>query len=197
LSLPTWRHLHTRSLSLCLSVCHTPRPHRHAQIIRRNKRRGRRAEGRDGDYHYKADFSDAIVSIAEQDVNYVTRVCIDLDIRVALWYDVTVAGTVGAVSARPDLLERVKPRVCAYDIETTKQPLRFPDNRSDVVMMISYMLDGRGFLIVNRQARSQRFLQFFSFVPMISVSQHVFPIFPSISSSICPTIVLTMWAGRL
>ena len=39
----------------------------------------------------------------------------------------------------------------AYDIETTKLPLKFPDSKFDQIMMISYMIDGRGFLIINRE----------------------------------------------
>ncbi len=39
----------------------------------------------------------------------------------------------------------------AYDIETTKLPLKFPDSSFDRVMMISYMVDGQGYLIVNRE----------------------------------------------
>ena len=39
----------------------------------------------------------------------------------------------------------------AYDIETTKQPLKFPDQQTDQIMMISYMVDGQGFLITNRE----------------------------------------------
>jgi DNA polymerase elongation subunit (family B) len=33
--------------------------------------------------------------------------------------------------------------VFAYDIETTKLPLKFPDVQTDQVMMISYMIDGQ------------------------------------------------------
>jgi len=29
----------------------------------------------------------------------------------------------------------------AFDIECTKQPLKFPDAKTDVIMMISYMID--------------------------------------------------------
>ena len=39
----------------------------------------------------------------------------------------------------------------AYDIETTKLPLKFPDAQTDQIMMISYMIDGQGFLITNRE----------------------------------------------
>lgn len=38
----------------------------------------------------------------------------------------------------------------AFDIETTKAELKFPDSSVDEIMMISYMIDGEGFLIVNR-----------------------------------------------
>jgi DNA polymerase epsilon subunit 1 len=39
----------------------------------------------------------------------------------------------------------------AFDIETTKLPLKFPNAEVDQIMMISYMLDNQGFLIVNRE----------------------------------------------
>ena len=39
----------------------------------------------------------------------------------------------------------------AYDIETTKLPLKFPDPASDSIMMISYMIDGQGYLVTNRE----------------------------------------------
>lgn len=48
-------------------------------------------------------------------------------------------------------LDKAAIRVLAFDIETTKQPLRFPDVKYDQVMMISYIVDGSGFLITNRQ----------------------------------------------
>jgi len=44
--------------------------------------------------------------------------------------------------------------VLAFDIECCKQPLKFPDAASDPVMMISYMIDGFGFLIINREVVS-------------------------------------------
>lgn len=38
---------------------------------------------------------------------------------------------------------RAEPVVLAFDIETTKAPLKFPDQMTDQVMMISYMIDGQ------------------------------------------------------
>jgi DNA polymerase epsilon subunit 1 len=50
-----------------------------------------------------------------------------------------------------DKLDKAGIRVLAFDIETTKQPLKFPDVKFDQVMMISYIVDGSGFLITNRE----------------------------------------------
>ena len=38
---------------------------------------------------------------------------------------------------------QAEPRVLAFDIETTKAPLKFPDVTLDRIYMISYMLDGQ------------------------------------------------------
>jgi DNA polymerase epsilon subunit 1 len=46
------------------------------------------------------------------------------------------------MTLREDLLDRPDPVVFAYDIETTKLPLKFPDAAIDQIMMISYMIDG-------------------------------------------------------
>lgn len=41
----------------------------------------------------------------------------------------------------PGILQ--EPVVLAFDIETTKLPLKFPDAQTDQIMMISYMIDGQ------------------------------------------------------
>ena len=38
-----------------------------------------------------------------------------------------------------------------FDIETTKLHLKFPDAEYDSVMMIWLMVDGQGYLIINRE----------------------------------------------
>lgn len=56
----------------------------------------------------------------------------------------------------PDIVERAAPVVLAYDIECTKKPLKFPDAEAgDQVMMISWMVDGKGFLGINREVVSK------------------------------------------
>lgn len=52
---------------------------------------------------------------------------------------------------RADLLQRAEPRIVAWDIETTKLPLQFPNAEYDQVFMISYMADKHGYLICNRE----------------------------------------------
>ncbi|TDL20354.1 DUF1744-domain-containing protein [Rickenella mellea] len=113
------------------------------------------ANGKGSSAASSTDPRDAIVDVREFDVPYYLRVAIDNDIRVGLWY------TVSFVAGHPQfakMVERVKradPVVMAYDIETTKAPLKFPDQAIDQVMMISYMVDGQGFLITNREIVSE------------------------------------------
>lgn len=81
---------------------------------------------------------------------YLTIPCYS-DIRCGQWYDVSVSNRGVILEKRTDLLQRAEVRVCAFDIETTKLPLKFPDADYDLVMMISYMVDGQGYLIINRE----------------------------------------------
>ncbi|THH04963.1 hypothetical protein EW145_g5144 [Phellinidium pouzarii] len=100
------------------------------------------------------DPRDAIIDAREFDVPYYLRVAIDNEMRVGLWYMVSfVAGQ--PQFAQMDRVKRADPIVMAYDIETTKAPLKFPDQAIDQVMMISYMIDGQGFLITNREIVSE------------------------------------------
>ncbi|KAG2195066.1 hypothetical protein INT47_003932 [Mucor saturninus] len=102
------------------------------------------------------DTLDNILDIREYDVPYYVRAAIDLDIRVGLWYIAKAShnGTI-SLTKRPDLVHRPEPVILAFDIETTKLPLKFPDVAIDSIMMISYMIDGRGYLITNRDIVSQ------------------------------------------
>ena len=90
------------------------------------------------------DQMENITDIREYDVPYHVRVAIDLKINVGHWYYVRGRGSeppeIRLVEEEPD---RPEPVVLAYDIETTKLPLKFPDPSSDCIMMISYMIDGQ------------------------------------------------------
>ncbi|ENN78133.1 hypothetical protein HUJ04_004474 [Dendroctonus ponderosae] len=97
-----------------------------------------------------------ILDIREYDVPYHVRVSIDLKIFCGSWYTVNAAGASDSPSIVPrsDIIERPEPIVLAFDIETTKLPLKFPDAASDQIMMISYMIDAQGYLITNREILS-------------------------------------------
>ncbi|KAJ3127228.1 DNA polymerase epsilon catalytic subunit [Nowakowskiella sp. JEL0407] len=94
---------------------------------------------------------DSIIDMREFDVPYYVRAAMDNDFRVGYWYNVKQTGGRVTLEKRNDRVERADPVVLAFDIETTKQPLKFPDASNDCIMMISYMIDGNGFLITNRE----------------------------------------------
>uniref|UniRef100_A0A4W4F1C0 DNA polymerase epsilon catalytic subunit n=1 Tax=Electrophorus electricus TaxID=8005 RepID=A0A4W4F1C0_ELEEL len=120
----------------------------------------------DGSSKRMADQLDNIVDMREYDVPYHVRLSIDLKIHVAHWYNVRYRGSVypPEIVRRDDLVERPDPVVLAFDIETTKLPLKFPDAETDQIMMISYMIDGQGFLITNREIVSDD-IEDFEFTP--------------------------------
>uniref|UniRef100_A0ACD5XVC0 Uncharacterized protein n=1 Tax=Avena sativa TaxID=4498 RepID=A0ACD5XVC0_AVESA len=97
------------------------------------------------------DYINCIIDLREYDVPYHVRFATDKDVRSGQWYNVGVSGSDVLLQRREDLLQRAEVHVCAFDIETTKLPLKFPDAEYDSVMMISYMIDGQGYLIINRE----------------------------------------------
>ncbi|KAI4127234.1 MAG: hypothetical protein LQ338_003310 [Usnochroma carphineum] len=107
-----------------------------------------------------ADASDYVVDIREYDVPYHVRVAIDKDIRIGKWYSVQAKHGVTTLTCIEERIQRADPVVLAYDIETTKLPLKFPDAVIDEIMMISYMIDGQGFLITNRAIVSEDIADF-------------------------------------
>jgi DNA polymerase epsilon subunit 1 len=65
------------------------------------------------------------------------------DIRIGKWYTVKAKAGQVKLEVIADRLKRADPVVLAYDIETSKSPLKFPDAAIDAIMMISYMIDGQ------------------------------------------------------
>ncbi|CAB08772.1 DNA polymerase epsilon catalytic subunit Pol2 [Schizosaccharomyces pombe] len=101
-----------------------------------------------------------VLDIREYDVPYHSRTLIDLNIRVGQWYTVSYHEGHVQISLLASRIERAEPTIMAFDIETTKLPLKFPDSSFDKIMMISYMIDGQGFLITNREIISQNIEDF-------------------------------------
>ncbi|GMF20503.1 unnamed protein product [Phytophthora lilii] len=110
----------------------------------------------------------ALLELREYDVPYPMRVAIDLDIRVGAWYhvdyDPTAPYAPSDVRRQKDMVDKAEPVVCAFDIECTKAPLKFPDAQVDQIYMISYMIDRQGYLIVNREFVSEE-IQDFEYTP--------------------------------
>lgn len=96
-----------------------------------------------------------IDDIREYDVPYHVRVSIDRNVRVGKWYDVYAKHSKVDFVEDKEKIAFADPVVLAFDIETTKAPLKFPDAKIDQIMMISYMIDGEGFLITNREIISE------------------------------------------
>ena len=102
-----------------------------------------------------------IEDIREHDVNYIVRVAIDRDLRAGKWYNIVCNnGFVVSIENEPSILETPELGVLAFDIETTKQPLKFPDSEIDEVMLISYVVDGEACLVVNRNIISEDITEF-------------------------------------
>ena len=80
--------------------------------------------------------------------------CNPADARCGQWYTVKVDSSKVTLENRADLLQRAEVRVCAFDIETTKLPFKFPDAEYDMIMMISHMVDGKGYLIKNQEVKN-------------------------------------------
>ncbi|KAI9356996.1 hypothetical protein DFJ73DRAFT_213314 [Zopfochytrium polystomum] len=99
-----------------------------------------------------SDPLDSVVDLREYDISFYVRTAIDCDFRVGIWYFVKANGP-GRVSLEKNeaKVNRAEPVIIAFDIETTKLPLKFPDAGIDSIMMISYMIDGQGYLITNRE----------------------------------------------
>lgn len=103
----------------------------------------------------KQDPTESIIDLREYDVPYHVRVAIDKDIRIGKWYDVKAKHGLVDFTVVETRITRADPVIMAFDIETTKLPLKFPDAAVDQIMMISYMIDGEGYLITNREIVSK------------------------------------------
>ena len=98
----------------------------------------------------RTDPLSTLIDIREHDVPYLVRVCIDLNLRAGCWYTLTPVQSGGVMLSEKDNLKKANPTVLAFDIECTKAPLKFPDADVDSIYMISYMVNGQGYLLLSR-----------------------------------------------
>jgi DNA polymerase epsilon subunit 1 len=135
------------------------------------------------DFHHQREgqndsqYLSRIYEIREYDVAYHIRTMIDNEIRCSFWYQVKLEGSlVSEIKQLPDKLDKADLRIFAFDIETTKAELKFPDSKFDQIMMISYIVDGNGFLITNRQVVAED-IQDFEYSPKPEYDVGVFKVF--------------------
>jgi DNA polymerase epsilon subunit 1 len=153
-------------------------------VVAQNKLNKDTQEAYDGWYNeaIKEDssnkhFLSKILDIREYDVPYHIRVAIDKEIRCSFWYEFTLDGPVlKHFQHLKEKLDKADLRVMAFDIETTKAPLKFPDVRFDQIMMISYIVDGCGFLITNREVVGSD-VQDFEYAPRPEFDVGTFTVF--------------------
>jgi len=97
-----------------------------------------------------------LIDIREYDVPYLVRACIDLNLRAGTWYTITPTDDHSCAFTDASATKRAEPTVLAFDIECTKAPLKFPDAKGgDEIFMISYMVNGKGYLIISRTVVGQ------------------------------------------
>ena len=77
------------------------------------------------------DALDAVLDMREHDVPYHMRFQIDTGVRCGYWYGVRASHGHVSLTWREDLVQRGEPRICTFDIETTKLPLQFPNAEFD------------------------------------------------------------------
>ena len=156
-------------------------------IVKRNKANKENQDAYEGWYGDQATQKEGsmdryrvqnkIVDIREYDVSYHTRVMIDNEIRCSFWYEYTVDGPMcTGMTHLKEKLDKADLRVMAFDIECTKAPLKFPDVQTDAIMMISYIIDGQGFLITNREVVGSD-VQDFEYAPKPEYDVGMFTVF--------------------
>lgn len=107
------------------------------------------------------DMYEFIEDLREHDVMYSARVCIDHNIRASFWYNLKIRkGFVHQITLNESLLEKPEFNILAFDIETSKAPLKFPNPEFDQIMMISYTTNEQSYLIVNRETIGSNIVDF-------------------------------------
>lgn len=96
-----------------------------------------------------------ITGIYEHDIPFEVSVFIDTGLRCGNWYLVSYEEETYFFRKEESISHYPNMRVLAFDIETTKKPLKFPNPEYDEIMMVSAMCDSQGYLIVNRAIVSE------------------------------------------
>lgn len=111
------------------------------------------------EYYGEETRNDGIYKIYEHDIPIDVQVGNTYNLRCGLWYDISYTGSEYNI-VKNERITYPNLRIMAFDIETTKPPLKFPNAETDEIMMISIMTESFGELIVNRQIVSSDIQEF-------------------------------------
>lgn len=106
------------------------------------------------------DVTGEIVQIHEYDIPYEVQVGTEFGVRCGCWYGIAFDGEKYTIVPNKERIAYPDLRIFAFDIETTKPPLKFPNAAFDKIMMVSIMTEDFGELIVNRQIVSENIEEF-------------------------------------
>ncbi|KAM0681544.1 DNA polymerase epsilon catalytic subunit [Glugoides intestinalis] len=101
------------------------------------------------------DVTTEILNIHEYDIPYEIQVGTEFGIRSGCWYTISYNGEAYQVKRNSEKIAYPDLKIFAFDIETTKPPLKFPNPEFDEVMMISIMTESFGELVINRKIVSE------------------------------------------
>ncbi|CAD8196110.1 unnamed protein product [Paramecium pentaurelia] len=111
------------------------------------------------------DILDQLIGVREYDVPYHCRVCIDTGLRCCKWFKfVLKERRIAECIEIKEMISMPELKFLAFDIETYKQPLKFPDAKNDQIMMISITHSQNSILITNMQTLGQE-VQSFDYAP--------------------------------
>ncbi|KAI5172524.1 DNA polymerase epsilon subunit 1 [Nematocida sp. LUAm3] len=103
-----------------------------------------------------------ILGVHEYDFPLTVQIGIFLGINAGKWY--VVGGSEECIIRESERIVPPEIKILSYDIETTKDPFKFPNSERDQVMMVSIMTTEGGWLLVNREV-VQEDIEAFSFWP--------------------------------
>ncbi|EJW05242.1 hypothetical protein EDEG_00707 [Edhazardia aedis USNM 41457] len=101
-----------------------------------------------------------LIDIAEFDIPYEIDFLSTNNIRIGKYYFISKNDVDIYISESSQILPP-KLVVLAFDIEVTKDPLKFPCAEKDEIVMISFVVNGEGFLLTNREFVSEEIEDFY------------------------------------
>ncbi|KAM0677458.1 DNA polymerase epsilon catalytic subunit [Binucleata daphniae] len=120
------------------------------KIVRNAKNVGFELQVIDANSEKHLDLEDLITSVEEYDLPIDISFLSNEKLRCGKFYETYFCNEKYEIN-EIDIVTTPNLTIFAFDIETTKQPLKFPCAETDQIMMISFMINNAGFLINNNE----------------------------------------------